>query len=79
MTCQYGTSPITPLPVDFVSDDEYRRYLGLPDTEQGWSILRRLPRQERRIAAEMRATEWELQAGRIPKGVIACDRRRATQ
>lgn len=77
MTCRHGTSPITPLPADFASDDEYRRYLGLPDSEEGWKILRALPPEDRRVAAEMRAVERELQAGRIPKGLIACDRRKA--
>jgi len=74
MACQHGDSPIAPLPVDFASDDEFRRYLGLPDTEQGWSILNMLPATERRIAAEMRAVENELKAGRVPKGVIVCSR-----
>lgn len=76
MNCRAGTSDIAPLPVDFVDDDEYRRFLGLPDTEEGWSILRALPPRERRIAAEMRAVEREIASGRIPRGVIACDRRR---
>jgi len=76
MTCTHGTSMVAPLPVDFASDDEYRLYLGLPDTEQGWAALRALPASERQVAAAMRATENELRAGRIPVGVIACDRKR---
>jgi hypothetical protein len=75
MTCRHGTSAIAPVTADFASDDEYRRYLGLPDTEAGWDILRSMPAKERRLAAEMRAVERELTAGRIPHGVIACDRR----
>lgn len=74
MTCHHGTSDIVPLAVDFASDDEYRIYLGLPDTEQGWKALRSLPASERKVMAEMRAVENELRAGRIPRGVIACDR-----
>ncbi len=79
MSCHHGTSNLAPLAADFASDDEYRRYLGLPDSEAGWEVLRGLPPQERRIAAEMRAVERELAAGRVPRGVIACDRRRATK
>jgi hypothetical protein len=76
MTCRHGTSDVVPLPVDFASDDEYRRYLGLPDTVEGRRItLERTP-EERRQDAELRAVERELAAGRIPRGVIACDRGR---
>lgn len=76
MTCLHGTSDIRGLPADFASDDEYRQYLGLPDTAQGRAILAALPQEERATAAAMRAIERELAAGRIPRGVIACDRRR---
>lgn len=76
MTCVHGSSDVAALAADFASDDEYRRYLGLPDTQQGWDILNGLPAIERRIAAEMRAVEREISAGRIPRGVIACDRQR---
>lgn len=76
MTCHHGTSPIRPLPADFANDAEYRTYLGLPNTEEGDRIFAALPPGERRVAAEMRAVEAELTAGRIPRGVIACDRKR---
>jgi hypothetical protein len=74
MTCRHGDSDIVPLAVDFASDDEYRVYLGLPDTPKAWAALRALPAKDRKIYAEMRAVENELRAGRIPRGVIACDR-----
>lgn len=74
MTCRHGTSDVVPLAVDFASDDEYRLFLGLPDTEKGWAALRKLPPEERVVMAEMRAVAREIEAGRIPRGVIACDR-----
>jgi hypothetical protein len=67
---------IVPLPADFADDDEYRRYLGLPDTEEGRRVLASLPAGERKIAAQMRAVERELAAGRRPAGVIVCQRGR---
>lgn len=76
MTCTHGTSDVVPLPVDFASDDELRLYLGLPDTEQARAILAKVTPEQRREYASMRAVERELQAGRIPRGVIACDRGR---
>ncbi|WP_336973490.1 hypothetical protein [Sphingobium aromaticiconvertens] len=76
MTCHHGTSGVAQLPVDFASDDEYRLYLGLPNTEEGWTILNTMSPGDRRMAAQMRAVEREVSAGRIPRGVIACDRRR---
>lgn len=76
MPCTHGTSDVVPLAVDFASDDEYRLYLGLPDTPKAWAVLRAMPPEDRAIYASMRATERELQAGRIPRGVIACDRGR---
>ncbi|ARR52010.1 hypothetical protein HY78_00320 [Rhizorhabdus wittichii DC-6] len=76
MTCHRGTSDIVPLPVDFADDDEYRRYLGLPDTAEGRKLTIKRTAEERRQDAQFRAVERELQAGRIPRGVIACDRGR---
>lgn len=76
MTCIQGTSDIFPLATDFASDDEYRIFLGLPDTEKGWAMLRALPAEERQTMAQMRAVARELEAGRVPHGVIACDRGR---
>jgi hypothetical protein len=75
MTCRHGTSDVAPLPVEFASDDELRIYLGLPNTEQGRAIAAAISPEERKSCAQMRAVELELKAGRIPRGVIACDRR----
>lgn len=74
MTCLHGTSDVVPLAADFATDDEYRIFLGLPDTPKGWAALRKLPASERKVMAEMRAAARELEAGRIPRGAIACGR-----
>jgi len=76
MTCRHGTSDVAPLPADFATEEELRIYLGLPATASGLRILAGVTPEERRTYAEMRAVENELRAGRIPRGVIACDRTR---
>lgn len=73
MTCRHGTidhDPVEP----FASDDEYREYMGLPDTEEGRRIFAALPQEERAFAEQCRMIERMLGRGEIPKGVIACDR-----
>jgi len=74
VTCKHGKDPM-PDPIDF-KGDELRIYLGLPDTAQGRSIAAAIAPGERAVYASMRAVELELQKGRIPIGVIACDRER---
>lgn len=76
MSCSHGTSDVAPLPAPFRDDDQLRRWLGLPDTDEGRAAVQQLTSAERRHYAGMRAVELELQAGRVPRGVIACDRKR---
>ena len=74
MPCTHGTTPL-PDPLPF-KDDELRVWLGLPDTQQGRDIAANTSPADRAVYEQMRATEMELKRGRIPKGVIACDRNR---
>lgn len=73
MTCIHGNSPM-PEARDFADAEELRLFLGLPKTAQGLAILANVTPEERQTYAEMRAVVEEIQAGCIPKGVIACTR-----
>ena len=74
MTCKHGDSEIVPLPCG-MTEDEWMKWLGLPNTEQGRAALKKIPPEKMKVYARMRAVERELDAGRVPKGVIVCDRR----
>jgi hypothetical protein len=76
VTCRHGTSIVAPLAADFKDDEELRVYLGLPRTEEGYKILSKITPEMRKTYASMRAVERELEAGRVPIGVIVCDRRK---
>ena len=76
MSCSYGISDVVPLPVPFKDDEDLRLFLGLPDTAEGRAILAKVTPELRQQAVEMRAVVSELQAGRVPRGVIACSRKR---
>ncbi len=73
MSCIHGREEHDPIE-PFANDDEYRKYLGLPDTENGRRIFANLPPEERAFAEQCRMIERMVNRGEIPKGVIACTR-----
>ncbi len=74
MSRAYAVSDVVPLAVPFKDDEELRLFLGLPDTAKGRAILAKVTPEQRQQAVEMRAIVSELQAGRVPRGVLACSR-----
>jgi hypothetical protein len=73
MTCIHGSDPM-PKPLPFANDAELMAFLGLPDTEKGRAACAALTDDQRTEYATLRAVCEELKAGRIPRGVIACNR-----
>ena len=74
MSRAYAITDVVPQAVPFKNDEELRLFLGLPETAEGRAILAKVTPEQRQQAVEIRVVISERQAGRVPRGVLACSR-----